>query len=446
MSPDSSPSKSGQGVKIVNNNPLLIGGAVLLAFAVVIAMVASSRSQMQNQPQKIEDKKVGNTKNFAEQITLNEPNGFIPELIEPEKEAEPVPEAIEIVRPALDEPPAPIQYEAVNVTPQIDEEAQRIRMAKLHMLESAAKGRTGINYSAPRSAPSRPSAFTTATPKTRAEMLSELNRVRQAMNNNSVDPTAAYKARLEQVKSLGISGNVNSAPNQQPIGFGSPINATDIKPTAYSGFNKSKWKNKSTITTPEQYEIRAGFVIPSTLISGINSDIPGTIIGQVAQNVFDTATGKYLLIPQGSKLYGEYSSNVLFGQKRLLVAWQRIVFPDGKALDIGAMQGADGVGYAGFKDKVNNHYLRIFGSAILMSGITASITLSQPEDESSSDKERVNDAFSEALGEQLGQVTIEMIRKNMNISPTLTIRPGFRFNVIVTKDLVFSKPYQSFDY
>ncbi len=92
-------------------------------------------------------------------------------------------------------------------------------------------------------------------------------------------------------------------------------------------------------------------------------------MAQVAQNVYDTPTGKHLFIPQGSRLVGSYSSDVAYGQARVLVAWQRIVFPDGKAMDIGAMPGADSAGYAGFNDQVNNHYVRLFGSAFLMSGV-----------------------------------------------------------------------------
>ena len=111
------------------------------------------------------------------------------------------------------------------------------------------------------------------------------------------------------------------------------------------------------------YMLRACFVIPATLISGINSDLPGQIVAQVSQNVYDTPVGRYLLVPQGSRLIGSYDSKVAYGQGRVLVAWQRIVFPDGKALDMGAMPGSDGAGYAGLADKTNNHYLRIFGSA-----------------------------------------------------------------------------------
>jgi type IV secretion system protein VirB10 len=211
-----------------------------------------------------------------------------------------------------------------------------------------------------------------------------------------------------------------------------------------------RWQLDSQPAAPRtRYQLTAGFVIPGTLISGINSELPGQIVAQVSQNVYDSATGKYLLIPQGARLVGSYSADVQYGQSRVLIAWQRIVFPDGKAMDIGAMPGSDSAGYGGFKDKVNNHYLRIFGSALFMSGVTAGATLSQPQsnfDSNGNSRQSASSALSEALGQQLGQATAMMIQKNLNISPTLMIRPGFRFNVVVTKDLAFSKPYRAFDY
>ena len=112
------------------------------------------------------------------------------------------------------------------------------------------------------------------------------------------------------------------------------------------------------------------------------------------------------------------------------------------------MPGADGAGYSGFNDQVDNHYLRIFGSAILMSGITAGVSISQNNNSNGGlyAQPTASSALSEALGQQLGNVTAQMISKNLNISPTLEIRPGFRFNVMCIKDLVLPKPYSSFDY
>jgi type IV secretion system protein VirB10 len=184
------------------------------------------------------------------------------------------------------------------------------------------------------------------------------------------------------------------------------------------------------------------------MTTGINSDLAGSIIARVAQNVYDTPVGRYLLIPQGATLVGVYASDVVYGQNRVLVAWQRIVFPDGKALDLGTMPGTDGAGYAGFADQVNNHYLRIFGSAFLMSAIVAGVSMSQDRSDSDygNSSQRAGDAMSEALGQQLGNTMSQMISKNLNIAPTIEVRPGYRFNIVVVKDLNFTRPYGRLPY
>ena len=196
----------------------------------------------------------------------------------------------------------------------------------------------------------------------------------------------------------------------------------------------------------QSLEIKTGAVIPSVMVTGINSDLPGNIIAQVSQNVWDTATGRQLLIPQGSKLFGVYDSRVVYGQERVLVAWNRLVFPDGSAFTLGAMPGNDMAGYAGYTDKVNNHYFRIFGSAVLMSLISGGMaysmdTLSSNNNTGMNSAPSMQDEMASALAAQLGQTTMQLLQKNLNIKPTLEIRPGYQFNVIVTKDLVFQKPY-----
>ena len=125
------------------------------------------------------------------------------------------------------------------------------------------------------------------------------------------------------------------------------------------------------------------------------------------------------------------------------------MYPDGKAQDIGSMPGVDASGYAGFNDQVNNHYVRLFASAILLSGVTAGVSLSTNGNQTSSiygQQQTASQALSQALGQQLGQVTGQLLSKNMNIAPTLEIRPGYRFNIVIVKDMVFSKPYQAYDY
>jgi type IV secretion system protein VirB10 len=205
------------------------------------------------------------------------------------------------------------------------------------------------------------------------------------------------------------------------------------------------WLSPYTRENGHPYEIKTGSVIPGILITAVNSDLPGSVIAQVSQNVFDSATGKYLLIPQGSKLYGAYDSRIVYGQERVLIAWNRVIFPDGTSVSLGAMPGTDMAGQAGFADKVDNHYLRVFGSAVLMSLITGSSAyVMDNAGGSSSNSENgtsMKDEMTAALGAQLGQTTAKLLEKNLNIKPTLEIRQGLRFNITAIKDVIFRTPY-----
>jgi len=462
MSPDASPGTLSRrsGVRRVNNLPMYLIGGVMTVFLGIMVLVAADRAAQQNKPNGGPKEKGGNTSLFAMEIAGERKDGIIPaaaaaplQVPEPSGPAT-ADGAVLIARPDnLDTPPKP-PTSAAGGTSQSghrDEELNRIRMAKMQQLEEAVKARTTVQMVAPRSVGSAPGAAgQTGAPGSREETLARLAALRQ-QSEAAVhdDPTAAYKARLATLQGAGIGGAGAASPQLLPTAaVGGRNNVAQFGKDS-SGEPGDRWKLDSRLEAPRSpFELRAGFVIPGTLISGINSQLPGQIMAQVAQNVYDTPTGKHLLIPQGSRLVGRYSSDVAYGQARVLVAWQRIVFPDGKAIDIGAMPGADGVGYAGLTDQVNNHYLRLFGSALLMSAVTAGITYSQGQNQGNSvyGTPTASSAMSEALGQQLGQVTAQLIAKNMNIAPTLEIRPGYRFNVIVARDMTFSKPYQSFDY
>ena len=207
----------------------------------------------------------------------------------------------------------------------------------------------------------------------------------------------------------------------------------------------ASWISPYSRMVGQQFELKTGAVIPGVMVTGINSDLPGNIIAQVSQNVFDSVTGKHLLLPQGAKLFGVYDSRVIYGQERVLVAWNRVVFPDGSSITLGAMPGSDMAGNAGYTDEVNNHYFRIFGSAVLMSLMSGGMAYtmdSLDNSNSESDKPTLQNEMGSALAAQLGQATLQLLQKNLNIKPTLEIRPGYQFNVIVTKDLVFERPYR----
>ncbi|ADP70342.1 conjugation TrbI family protein [Rhodomicrobium vannielii ATCC 17100] len=185
------------------------------------------------------------------------------------------------------------------------------------------------------------------------------------------------------------------------------------------------------------YEVRAGTVIPTVMIGGVNSDLPGQLLAQVSENVYDTATGRFIVIPQGSKLVGTYDSGITTGQERVLVAWTRIIYPDASSLDLGRMPGADEGGYAGFKDQVNNHVWKIWSNAILLSAFSAGIQLSQGNgNNQTSGGLNATQTIAASTGQQLGQLGQEMAKRNLQIQPTLEVRPGYRFVVQVTKDLI----------
>lgn len=208
------------------------------------------------------------------------------------------------------------------------------------------------------------------------------------------------------------------------------------------------WALANSRTEGAFCEVKTGSVIPAIMISGINSDLPGQLIAQVSQNVYDSATGKMLLLPQGSRLFGVYDSRIAMGQARVLIAWNRIIFPDGSSVDLGSMPGADQSGFAGFTDKTDNHYFRIFGSAFLMSMITGGMSYSmdalQPNSNSNSNnnqKPTVQQEMGTALAGQMGQASLQLLQKNVNIQPTLEVRSGYRFNLVVIKDIIFDEPY-----
>lgn len=195
---------------------------------------------------------------------------------------------------------------------------------------------------------------------------------------------------------------------------------------------------------PQQspFELKRGSVIPATLITGINSDLPGRISAQVSQNVYDSATGHRLLIPQGTKLFGRYDSKVSFGQSRVLVVWTDIIFPNGATLQIGGMAGTDAQGFGGFHDKVNNHYWRTFASAALIALVGTGIDASLPESSTLATQDTASDAARRNFAESLGRVAEQTISRNLNVQPTLEIRPGYKFNILVDQDIVFPNAYR----
>ncbi|RWP02648.1 IncP-type conjugal transfer protein TrbI [Mesorhizobium sp.] len=195
---------------------------------------------------------------------------------------------------------------------------------------------------------------------------------------------------------------------------------------------------------PQQspYGLKRGSVIPATLITGINSDLPGRITAHVSQNVYDSETGHRLLIPQGTKLFGRYDSNVSFGQNRVLVVWTDMIFPNGSTLQIGGMAGTDAQGYSGYRDKIDRKWLQTFGSTVLIAMIGTGMDMAIPQSSTLATQDTASDAARRNFAETFGRVADRTIQRNMDVQPTLEIRPGYKFNVLVDQDIVFPGIYK----
>lgn len=187
------------------------------------------------------------------------------------------------------------------------------------------------------------------------------------------------------------------------------------------------------------YQVMAGTIIPAALVTGINSDLPGQVIANVTEAVYDTATGRYLLIPQGSRLIGRYDSQVSFGQRRVLLVWTRLILPDASSIALDRLPGIDPAGYAGLEDGVDWHWDRILAGAALSTLLGVGAELAAPE--SRTDGNRVVIAARQGMQDTVNQVGQEITKRNMSIQLTLTIRPGFPMRVMVSKDLIL-RPYQ----
>lgn len=186
------------------------------------------------------------------------------------------------------------------------------------------------------------------------------------------------------------------------------------------------------------YAVLAGTIIPGVLINGMNSDLPGTILGQVSKDVYDTVTGEYLLIPKGTKIIGIYDTDTAFAQTRGAVIWQRLVLPNGDSMVLPNFAGSDKEGYAGFKDKKRSHYARVVWSSLL--GAAAIGGLAAAADDNS-DKNTFRENAAQEMESNISNVVNRIVDRNLNIAPTIIIRPGYKFNIIVDKDLIL-RPYE----
>ena len=274
---------------------------------------------------------------------------------------------------------------------------------------------------------------------------------RSAILISTPNAPAAATANAAQAAAAPIGVAAAAQPTSEPVN--DPATASQRAKTEFVNLQKSTTAN-DYLTAPRQaaispYEVQAGSIIPAILVTGINSDLPGQMIGQVSQNVYDSKTGQYLLIPAGSKLVGRYDSQVVNGQSRVLVAWQRIIFPDSSFIDINGMTGTDTAGYSGFTGKVDDHTGKLFRNAILFSLIGAGTALLQPRTAVAAvtglgavvQTPSVGSQIAGQVGQNVGQVVQQQAQQGVQQAPTIEVRPGYIFNILVDRDLVLPAPY-----
>jgi type IV secretion system protein VirB10 len=275
----------------------------------------------------------------------------------------------------------------------------------------------------------------------------------QGGRNNGDD--AAQIASMVQALSRQSGGSPTApdavralvAAHANPVGEGSDGSDQNMQDRKESFLAKARTGQmddylKSTRNPPlSLYEIKAGWEIPAVLEQALNSDLPGELKALVSSNVYDTATGRFLLIPQGSRLLGVYNSQVGYGQDGVQVIWDRVIYPDGSSLALGGMIGQDAHGYSGFRDKVDHHYKRLVGFAILTSLFAAASEISQNQNRSLLTYPSPAQTAGSAVGQQASELGAQVTRHNLNVQPTIKIPVGYRFNVRVNRDILFDSPY-----
>ncbi len=423
---NSNQSTDDKEMKRLNRVPLFIGIGIAVLFLAVLVYGLSSRGLRFGQQTPQDTGGNAPASNFAEQMKRGVKDGIIGDREDP---------------PAFQ--PSPVATPSVVVQERTPEARPEPREARRSQMESDEEWNARMLR------------------EQREQIAREQQRQRMAsLQAKSAALDSPLKVDISEVDSKGAGTAGSSARQQSAQRFGgaSDLYTAALRAGAAGGagdqngqvskedFFNSDIKDvgyllNQVVAQQSRYELKRGSVIPATLISGINSDLPGRITAQVNQNVYDSSTGHYLLIPQGTKLFGRYDNKVSFGQSRALVVWTDIIFPNGSTLQIGGMAGTDSEGYGGFKDRVDNHYLKTFGSAALVALIGTGIDMSMPQSSTLATQDTASDAARRNFAETFGRVAEQTISKNLNVQPTIKIRPGYRFNVLVDQDIIFPGLY-----
>jgi len=254
-------------------------------------------------------------------------------------------------------------------------------------------------------------------------------------------PTSTRERPVASSPLPAVAEQRGSTPNGQadvpPVDPESILNMQDRKVAFVNGPVDRRTVSPDRIENPaSRYVVQAGAVIPAALITGIRSDLPGQVTAQVTENVYDSPSGRFLLIPQGSKLVGVYDSQISFGQDRVLLVWTRLLMPNGRSIVLERQPGADTQGFAGLEDEVDHHWSQLFMAAALSTVLGVGAELGATSGDSA-----IVTALRRGSTDSLNQTGQQVVRRNLNIQPTITIRPGFPVRVIVNRDIVLA-PYQ----
>lgn len=246
----------------------------------------------------------------------------------------------------------------------------------------------------------------------------------------------------EPLKEEGSLPNINIGPDLSKLQterISDDINKQPEK-KAFLSENPKKNYNEDILKEPiSKYEIKAGGIIPGVMLTGINSDLPGTMTANVREDVYDTVTGRILLIPKGTRVIGKYSSSISFGQSRVLVVWQRLIFLNGKSINLENFEGADMSGYSGLVGTVDNHTLKLFQGVILSSILGAAAGIIDDNGNNNNNNSWRNNA-GRGAGEEIVTIGEAIASRLLAVQPTIKIAPGSRFNIMVNSDLIL-EPY-----
>jgi len=242
-------------------------------------------------------------------------------------------------------------------------------------------------------------------------------------------PSAGSPSQLGGLASLGGLPSNPAAAGQTA----SPAADADHKLAFLNSAADHRTVSTDRIEAPTSpYVVQAGAVIAAALVTGLRSDLPGQVTAQVTENVYDGPTGRFLLIPQGARLIGQYDAQIAFGQNRALLVWNRLILPNGRSIVLERQPGADPQGFAGLEDQVDNHWGQLFKAAMLSTILSVGA-----EAGTSSNENDLVQALRQGASDSISQAGRQVVGRSLTIQPTITIRPGFPVHVIVTRDLVF---------